>query len=293
MLPLPAPCPNQQIAYPLRDGITLWLKRLDLVHPTVTGNKYYKLNHNLRAARRLGHDRLLTFGGAYSNHIAAVAAAGHAFGFATIGIIRGEELIDKIAANPVLAQAQAHGMQLHFVSRSDYRRKAEAAFIEQLHQQFGAFYLLPEGGSNTLAVQGCSEILTAQDRQDFDVLCCAVGTGGTIAGLIEASSATQTVLGFPALKGEFLQAEIAQWTTRHNWQLCHDYHFGGYAKTSPELLAFVADFAARTGIVIEPIYTGKLLYGVLDLVARGYFPAGSRILAIHSGGVQRPPQAKV
>jgi len=285
MLSLVTPCLNQRIPYDLPHSIQLWLKRVDQVHPVVMGNKFYKLKDNLIEAQRLGHTRLLTFGGAYSNHIAAVAAAGHAFGFATLGVIRGEELSAKVADNRVLSQAAALGMQLHFVTRLDYRKKADTAFIAQLHDQFGDFYLLPEGGTNRLAVQGCREILSTQDRQDFDVVCCTVGTGGTIAGLIEASGLAQTVLGFPALKGDFLQAEIAQWTLRSNWQLCTNYHFGGYAKTTPELLHFVTEFAQQTGIAIEPIYTGKMLYGILDLIKQGYFAAGSRILAIHSGGV--------
>jgi 1-aminocyclopropane-1-carboxylate deaminase len=277
---------NQLLPLQLPDGITLWLKRVDQVHPQVLGNKFYKLKNNLIEARRQGQQTLLTFGGAYSNHIAAVAAAGQAKGFNTIGIIRGEELADKVADNSVLAQAAAQGMQLHFVSRSHYRSKSDSAFIAELHAQFGDFYLLPEGGTNALAVQGCSEILTPQDKHDFDVLCCAVGTGGTIAGIIESSHPSQRVLGFPALKRNFLQPDIAQWTMRDNWDLCLDYHFGGYAKSTPALLAFVEDFQRQTGIVIEPIYTGKMLYGILDLIGQGYFPPRSRILAIHTGGVR-------
>ncbi|MBC7752228.1 MAG: 1-aminocyclopropane-1-carboxylate deaminase/D-cysteine desulfhydrase [Candidatus Saccharibacteria bacterium] len=277
---------NQHIFVNFQRGIQLHLKRTDLIHPTISGNKYHKLKYNLIEAKAQGAKTLLTFGGAYSNHITAVAAAGKECGFETIGIIRGEELNDKIHDNPTLRQAQDNGMQLHFISRSDYRRKADAEFIEQLKSKFGTFYLIPEGGTNALAVKGCQEILTEQDKQDFDYVCCAVGTGGTIAGMINSSSEKQKVLGFPALKGDFLFDEIKQWTTRSHWDLCLDYHFGGYAKTTPELLEFIQNFQQKTNIEIEPIYTGKMLFGIFDLIARGYFTANSQILAIHTGGLQ-------
>lgn len=277
---------NQRLPFTFPQGIELYLKREDCLHATISGNKFRKLKYNLIEAKAQGATTLLTFGGAYSNHIAAVAAAGQECGFETIGIIRGEELIDKVADNPTLRQAQDNGMQLHFISRSDYRHKADDDFIEQLKSKFGTFYLIPEGGTNVLAIQGCEEILTEQDKQDFDYICCAVGTGGTIAGIINSSSDTQKVLGFPALKGDFLFDEIRQWTTRTNWDLCLDYHFGGYAKTTSELLQFIQNFQQQTDIEIEPIYTGKMLFGIFDLIERGYFPSNSKILAIHTGGVQ-------
>jgi len=277
---------NQHIFVNFQRGIQLQLKRTDLIHPTISGNKYHKLKYNLIEAKAQGATTLLTFGGAYSNHIAAVAAAGKECGFETIGIIRGEELNDKIHDNPTLRQAQDNGMQLHFISRSDYRRKKDEDFTEQLKSKFGMFYLIPEGGTNALAVEGCEEILTEQDKQDFDYICCAVGTGGTIAGIINSSNDTQKVLGFPALKGDFLFDEIKQWTTRSHWDLCLDYHFGGYAKTTPQLLQFIQNFQQQTDIEIEPIYTGKMLFGIFDLIERGYFPANSKILAIHTGGLQ-------
>ncbi len=281
---------NQQLDIKFANNIQVFIKREDLLHPNISGNKFRKLKYNLMAARKAGCQTLLTFGGAYSNHIAAVAAAGDEFGFHTIGIIRGEELVDKITDNaihnPTLALAQQHGMQFKFISRADYRDKTKPEFIEQLKHEFGEFYFIPEGGSNCLAVQGCSEILTAQDQQQFDYVCCAVGTGGTIAGVIESSNPRQTILGFPALKGDFLQAAIEQWTPKINWQLISDYHFGGYAKTTPELLQFVQDFKQKTTIEIEPIYTGKMLFGLFDLIDKGYFAANSQILAIHTGGLQ-------
>lgn len=286
MLSPQQPSENQRLPFTFPQGIALYLKREDHLHPTISGNKFRKLKYNLIEARQQEINTLLTFGGAYSNHIAAVAAAGHACGFQTIGIIRGEELINKIQDNSKLKLAQANGMQLHFVSRSDYRHKSDVDFIEQLQQQFGEFYLLPEGGTNALAVQGCTEILTEEDRHFFDVVCCAVGTGGTIAGMIEASGDGQKILGFPTLKGDFLADEIKQWTARKNWDLCLNYHFGGYAKTTPQLLTFIEYFQAKTSIEIEPIYTGKMLFGIFDLIERSYFPANSQILAIHTGGLQ-------
>lgn len=277
---------NEQLDIPFPNNISVFIKREDLLHPQISGNKFRKLKYNLHAARQLGYQSLLTFGGAYSNHIAAVAAAGDEFGFNTIGIIRGDELLGKINDNPTLRLAQQQGMRLVFISRADYRRKTEPNFIQALQNQFGEFYLIPEGGTNPLAVQGCTEILTAQDKQQFDYICCAVGTGGTIAGLIESSTDQQMVLGFPALKGDFLQAEIQQWTQKTNWELVPGYHWGGYAKTTPALLQFVQDFYGQNGIEIEPVYTGKMLFGIFDLIQQGYFPAHSQILVIHTGGLQ-------
>lgn len=286
MLTPQSPSENHLLPFKFPQGIQLYLKREDCLHATISGNKFRKLKYNLIEAKAQGATTLLTFGGAYSNHIAAVAAAGKECGFKTLGIIRGEELIEKVLDNPTLRHAQDNSMQLHFISRSDYRRKIDADFIEQLKSKFGEFYLIPEGGTNSNAVQGCEEILTEQDKQDFDFVCCAVGTGGTIAGIINSSSEKQKVLGFPALKGDFLFEEIRQWITRENWDLCLDYHFGGYAKTTPELLEFIQNFQQQTDIEIEPIYTGKMLFGICDLIERGYFPANSRILAIHTGGLQ-------
>ena len=183
-------------------GIHLYLKREDTIHPFISGNKYRKLKYNLLEAKKQGKETLLTFGGAFSNHIAAAAYAGHEQGIKTIGVIRGEELSNKWQDNPTLQLAHEHGMQFHFVSRSAYRLKNEPSFIQKLKEKFGDFYLLPEGGTNALAVKGCAEILTDADAQ-FDYICSAVGTGGTVAGLINASLPYQTVLGFPALKSDF------------------------------------------------------------------------------------------
>lgn len=266
-------------------GIDLYLKREDTIHPYISGNKYRKLKYNLLEAKKQGKDTLLTFGGAYSNHIAATAYAGHEQGLKTIGVIRGEELEGKWHDNPTLNLAHEHGMKFHFVSRSDYRLKNEAAFLERLTDTFGDVYILPEGGTNDLAVKGCSEILTEEDAT-FDYICSAAGTGGTVAGLINAAQPHQTVLGFPALKGDFLIEEIRTFVHNDRWKLITDYHFGGYAKVDRLLIDFINLFKSKTGIPLDPIYTGKMLFGIFDLVKKGVYPPETRILAIHTGGLQ-------
>lgn len=256
-----------------------------LIHPHISGNKYRKLKYNLIEAKTTGINTLLTFGGGFSNHIAAVAAAGKECGFNTIGIIRGEELISKIDTNPTLSFAKSCGMALKFVTREDYRDKAQQDFLEGLKEEFGDFYHIPEGGTNALAVTGCEEILTKDDSQ-YDYICCSVGTGGTISGLINSSLPHQKILGFPALKGDFLSEEITKFAINKNWALITDYHFGGYAKTTEELIAFINTFKKLHGIPLDPIYTGKMLFGIYDLIEQSYFPKQSKILAIHTGGIQ-------
>lgn len=278
---------NQSVHLPIlhEKQISLIIKREDLIHPLISGNKYRKLKYNLEAANAQGFDAMLTFGGPFSNHIAATAYAGKSHGLRTIGIIRGEELSQKWETNATLKQASEHGMQFKFISREAYRAKLSEDFVNKLQSEFGSFYLLPEGGSNTLAVKGCEEILTPKDSH-FDVICSAVGTGGTIAGIINASNPNQRVLGFPALKGDFLKEDIRNFTSRDNWRLQGDYHFGGYAKVSAELIHFINDFKKQTQIPLDPIYTGKLLYGILDLIKRDHFKPKTKILAIHTVGLQ-------
>lgn len=275
---------NQQIKLPGKD-VELFMKREDEIHPFVSGNKYRKLKYNLIEAENCGHITLLTFGGAFSNHIAAVASAGNGLGFKTIGVIRGEELGDKISSNATLNFAQKNGMEFKFVSRSDYRNKTSEVFLNALKDEFGAFYLVPEGGTNALAVKGCEEILNIDDEH-FDYICCAVGTGGTISGIINCSKASQQVLGFPALKGDFLTQDISKFVNQINWQIISDYHFGGYAKINVELIAFINQFKLENDIALDPVYTGKMMFGVFNMIEKHYFPKGSRILVIHTGGLQ-------
>jgi 1-aminocyclopropane-1-carboxylate deaminase len=276
---------NQKITYKLPNGITLEIKREDLLHPFISGNKFRKLKYNLLQAKAENQEIVLTFGGAYSNHIAAVAYAGKEQGFKTIGVIRGDELGDKIAENPTLKFAQECGMQFEFVSREAYRFKTEPDFIGNLKDKYGSFYLVPEGGTNEYAVKGCEEILTNEDAS-YDFICCAVGTGGTISGIINSALPQQKVLGFPALKGDFLKDEIRKFASNKNWDLITDYHFGGYGKVDEELIQFINQFYKQTQIPLDPIYTGKMFFGVIDLIQKNYFPNNAKILLIHTGGLQ-------
>ncbi|TXE17586.1 1-aminocyclopropane-1-carboxylate deaminase/D-cysteine desulfhydrase [Psychroserpens burtonensis] len=263
----------------------VFIKPEYLNHPYISGNKYRKLKYNLIEAKKTEKDTLLTFGGAYSNHIAAVAAVGREFEFKTIGIIRGEELASKIDSNPTLKFAQSSGMSFKFISREQYRNKTTDEFISDLKNEFGDFYLIPEGGTNTLAIKGCEEILTEADRE-YDYICCSVGTGGTISGLINSALPHQKIIGFPALKGDFLSEEITKFARNKNWELNTNYHFGGYAKINDELIDFINQFKGLHSIPLDPIYTGKMMFGIYDLIDKGYFPKHSKILAIHTGGLQ-------
>jgi 1-aminocyclopropane-1-carboxylate deaminase len=276
---------NQQINLPIPNEITLHIKREDLIHPFISGNKFRKLKYNLLQAKAEGKTKLLTFGGAFSNHIAAVAYAGKENNLETIGIIRGDELESKISENPTLTFAQNCGMKFEFVSREVYRTQATNSFIEELNEKYNDFYLVPEGGTNLLAVKGCEEILTPEDTE-FTHISCAIGTGGTISGLINSAKPNQKIIGFPALKGDFLSDDIRKFVSNSNWELQLDYHFGGYAKINSVLISFINDFYKQTNIPLDPIYTGKMMFGIVDLINKGYFPKGAKILAIHTGGLQ-------
>ncbi|WP_433323261.1 1-aminocyclopropane-1-carboxylate deaminase/D-cysteine desulfhydrase [Spirillospora sp. CA-294931] len=282
-MPLPSPLTELHDDHLTRHGPRLFLKRDDLIDPDIPGNKWRKLKHNLTAARDQGHTTLLTFGGAYSNHIRATAAAGRRFGFATLGVIRGEE---HDPLNPSLARARADGMRLTYLDRATYRRKTDPDVIAALHRRFGDFYLLPEGGSNALAVLGCAELPTELDTP-YDLICCPCGTGATLAGL--ASAAPARALGFSVLKGgPFLDREVTRLqreagTESSNWALNYDYHFGGFARRPQTLEAFATGFHRRNGIALDLVYVAKMMYGIYDLAARGTFPAGTRIVAVITG----------
>ncbi|MGB1270128.1 MAG: 1-aminocyclopropane-1-carboxylate deaminase/D-cysteine desulfhydrase [Flavobacteriaceae bacterium] len=263
----------------------LILKREDLLGNGISGNKLRKLKFNILEAQKLGVTKIITFGGGYSNHILAASYIKKIYDIDIIGVIRGEELMGKIDDNPTLKKAQENGMQFHFVSREQYREKMSLSFIESLKMLYGDFYLLPEGGTNDLAIKGCEEILTEEDSQ-YNYICCAVGTGGTLAGLINASQSHQQVLGFSALKGDFLKDDVSKLVTKDNWSIQTDYHFGGYAKVTKELIDFMNVFKTETNILLDPIYNAKMLFGVYDLIKSGYFSKNTSILAIHTGGVQ-------
>lgn len=281
------PTPLTELNTQLLDerGVKLYIKRDDLIDPEISGNKWRKLKYNLLEAEKSGYDTLLTFGGAYSNHIYAVAAAGKKYGFKTIGIIRGEEYLP---LNPTLSFAQECGILLAYVSREEYKDKAEEYFLEQLAIKYGKFYLIPEGGTNELAVKGCEEIVP-EINIDFDYICSACGTGGTISGIINSVNERQKVLGFPALKGgDFLRDEIRGFmnSSSNHWDLITDYHFGGYAKVKPELLEFMNWFQSEFQIELDPIYTGKLFFGLFNMIKKDYFKKRETIIALHTGGLQ-------
>jgi 1-aminocyclopropane-1-carboxylate deaminase/D-cysteine desulfhydrase-like pyridoxal-dependent ACC family enzyme len=316
------PSPLRELSDPrLTDrGLRLWLKRDDLIHPEVPGNKWRKLKYNLTAARARGHHTLLTFGGAYSNHIRATAAAGHALGFATVGVIRGDELADR-PLNPSLAFAASRGMRLVYLDRTTYRAKHTPQVLARLLAEHGPAYVLPEGGSNEAAVRGCAELAVELRTQfggapvdgapvdgarvneaqveeariddepaaAFDVVCVAVGTGGTLAGIAAGLDPGRRAIGFAALKGDFLAADVAALQRRtygaptDNWHVENDFHHGGYARRSPALDAFLADFASRHGFAPEPIYVGRMLFGLFELARRDAFAPGGGIVAVVTG----------
>jgi len=280
-------------------GVSVFVKREDLNHPLLSGNKYHKLKYNLDEAEKKGYKTLLTFGGAYSNHIYATAAAGKIFGLKTIGIIRGEE---HLPLNPTLSFAKECGMRLFYLNRKSYRKKHEDEIINLLKDKFGDFYLIPEGGTNELAVKGCSEIINTIDI-DFDYICCPCGTGGTLAGLAAGIHSVfgnadnkKKAIGFSVLKGAgFLQENIRALLNSYlnkesgNWQINLDYHFGGYAKINRVLIDFINNFQSENNIPLEPVYTGKMMFGIYDLVKKGFFSKGKTIIALHTGGLQGLP----
>ena len=283
---------NQQVFLPILEEkkVELFIKREDEIHPFVSGNKFRKLKYNIAEAKNQQKKILLTFGGAFSNHIVATAVAGSLSGFKTIGVIRGDELgnnLEKtLAGNSTLQEAHKNRMEFKFVSRSVYRNKTSEEFINDLKYEFGDFYLIPEGGTNELAIKGCEEILNEEDKK-FDYICCAIGTGGTIAGLINSTKKHQKVIGFPALKGDFLQQEVERFANnKSNWSLQTDYHFGGYGKYDENLIRFINELKEQVKIPLEPIYTGKMLFGVFEMIKENKFPKNSKIIAIHTGGLQ-------
>ncbi len=279
--------PIQRLDHANPYAVTVDVKRLDLIHPYISGNKFFKLKYNIQYALQHDFKGILSFGGAYSNHIVALAHACHVVGLNSIGLIRGEELAQQ-PLNAYLTDAQQHGMQLQFISRTEYRLRSDDNYLTELQQRFPQYFILPEGGTNPLAIQGCKEILTPTEMQQYDVVCCAVGTGGTLSGLIE-SDFTGQILGFSALKGNFLTQTVQHYTQKQpqkqNWRILDDYCMGGYAKTTTELLDFIQQMNQHYQLPLEPIYTGKLFFGLFDLIQSGYFNYGSRILAIHSGGL--------
>lgn len=279
----------QSVTLPSADalGISLYMLRLDLIHPEISGNKWFKLKYNLEFAKEKGFNKILTFGGAYSNHIVSTAAACNYLGFESIGIIRGEP---HIPLNHSLAFAQNCGMKLEFVSRELYRNKKDDNFLKDLKIKYPDAYIIPEGGANDLAIKGCAEIYQLIPL-DTDLICLACGTGSTMAGIVSAVKCNQEVIGFSALRGgAFLLNEIKNFlneeiTSKVKFIINSDYHFGGYAKYNQQLIDFMNDFYSLTNIPLDFVYTAKMMYGLMDKINKGEIRS-KRIVAIHTGGLQ-------
>lgn len=287
---IPSTVPIQSLDHPLlkSKNIELSIMRLDMVHPGVSGNKFFKLKYNLEEAKKEGKDTLLTFGGTYSNHIYATATAAKSEGFHSIGIIRGERIEP---LNPTLEYAESLGMNLQFVDRETYRMKTESDFIYHLKNLFGDFYLISEGGTNELAIKGTREII-GENESEFSHIAVSIGTGGTFAGLAASISSSQKLLGFSSLKGDFIHSEIENLFSDHriifkgSYQITSEYHFGGYGKYTQALIEFIREFHQNFGIILDPIYTGKMGFGIWDLIKKDFFEPQSNILMIHTGGLQ-------
>lgn len=281
----------ETICSPITDksGVNLRVLRLDQCCPDLSGNKWFKLKYNLSEAREQGFSRILSFGGCYSNHLHALALAGKRQGFETIAIIRGEQ---PAPLNETLQDAVDAGMQLHFVSRSVYRRRYDHDFLTSLEQQFCSVYIVPEGGNNLLGAKGCSEILQPYFDESFDIVALPCGTGNTLAGVAASLPGQARALGVAVLKGEsFLNKDVKGLLTAlnvsdyQNWQIDYRFHTGGYAKCSKELAHFVKTFSC-TYFPIEPIYSGKLFFGLFEMIKAGEFVRGTELLAIHTGGMK-------
>lgn len=278
------------------NGVELWMKREDLIHKEVSGNKWRKLKYFLQDFNQNEKTEILSFGGAYSNHILALASLGNQLGLKTRGIIRGEEV-----SNPTLDACEEMGMEILKISRSDYKKRDEDQFINDLKERFPMAYFIPEGGKDPLGMLGCSEIMKEIDP-NFDVVACSSGTGTTFSGLL-ASGFNSKFIMFPALKGaEFLRKDIEDMFTQFRklfltndlgkklelpeFYMEKNYHFGGYGKVKEELIEFMNDFYDSYSIPLDPVYTGKMLFGLVDQIKKDHFPKGSKVLCIHTGGLQ-------
>ncbi len=273
------------LARPAGADVFVSVKRDDLIHPFVSGNKWRKLKYAFQDLQASGKKEVVTFGGAWSNHLLATACAGAVHGVRSTGFVRGDEVV----SNPVLNLCRVYGMELIYVDRTTYRdKKLLFDSYVRTHAKPEDVYFIDEGGYSAEATEGCAEIIGELDEQ-FDHIFCACGTGATLAGLSKgllASGLSTRLHGVPVLAGgAFIQEAAQELVPGADFELHLDYHFGGYAKTKPELLNFIKRFVSATGILIEPVYTGKLFYAVYDLIGSGYFNPGSRILILHSGGL--------
>ena len=272
------------VEIPIESKVRLFIKREDLTHPEISGNKYWKMFYNVKKylEKEVSERKIITFGGAFSNHIAAAAALGNEFGIKTLGIIRGNELEDSWQENPTLFSAHQNGMSFRFVTREIYRDKEK--MMKELQEEFPESLVVPEGGTNENAVEGIQYMLT-DETNDFDYICSAVGTGGTVSGLSKFAQPHQKIIGFKAVKDNSLENRIKNLSKKDNFILI-DASDGGFGKITDENVRFINEFYQYFGIVLEPVYTGKMLRKIFEMIADDYFPANSKILAFHTGGLQ-------
>lgn len=263
-------------------NIGLDLLRLDLIHPEISGNKWFKLKYNIAFALENNFKSIVSFGGAYSNHLHALAFAGKEFNIKTIGIIRGEAV-----ENQTLQDCKKWGMDIHFISREQYREKDEVDFLKTIQEEFKTSYIIPEGGNNMLGQKGCVEILSSAQKEKYDLFCCSIGTGATFTGIVNALGGEKKAMGFSAIKnGHYLANEIQQQTPYSNFELQYDYHFGGFAKINDHLKTFMQQFKSEQSYELDRVYTGKMMFGIFDLIEKNSLQENTQILAIHTGGLQ-------
>ena len=272
------------VEIPIESKVRLFIKREDLTHPEISGNKYWKMFYNVKKylEKEVSERKIITFGGAFSNHIAAAAALGNEFGIKTLGVIRGNELEDSWQENPTLFSAHQNGMSFRFVTRETYRYKEK--MMKELQTEFPESLVVPEGGTNENAVEGIQYMLT-DETNDFDYICSAVGTGGTVSGLSKFAQPHQKIIGFKAVKDNSLENKIKNLSKKDNFTLI-DASDGGFGKITDENVRFINEFYQYFGIVLEPVYTGKMLRKIFEMIEDDYFPANSKILAFHTGGLQ-------
>ena len=272
------------VEIPIESKVRLFIKREDLTHPEISGNKYWKMFYNVKKylEKEVSERKIITFGGAFSNHIAAAAALGNEFGIETLGIIRGNELEDSWQENPTLFSAHQNGMSFRFVTRETYRYKER--LMAELQEEFPESLVVPEGGTNENAVEGIQYMLN-DETKEFDYLCSAVGTGGTVSGLSKFAQPHQKIIGFKAVKDNSLENRIKNLSKKDNFILI-DASDGGFGKITDENVRFINEFYQYFGIVLEPVYTGKMLRKIFEMIEDDYFPANSKILAFHTGGLQ-------
>ena len=276
---------NTKLNFSNINDVQIFVKREDRLHKIISGNKYRKLKYNIIHAKNKDYKGVISFGGAYSNHIAALAFAGKVNSLKTIGLIRGEEISNKFSSNPTLKYAFECGMNFEFLSRETYKKRNSSSLTKHFLNKYPNYYILPEGGTNLLGVKGCEEILTDEDK-NFDYVCCSVGTGGTFSGIINSSKKSQEIIGFSSISKRFLLNDICKFVNKNNWKLTDNFSFNGYAKINNVLVNFMNEFYKSHNIKLDPIYTSKLFYGVFDFVKHNYFKPKSKVLVIHTGGLQ-------